>query len=63
MDQQEFNKRWNEVGRSLGLVEPVREGVLTELGQGAALGAVSGLRGFASTLEELGRTGGTAQVF
>ena len=63
MDQQEFNKRWNEVGRSLGLVEPVREGVLTELGQGAALGAVSGLRGFASTLEELGGPAGPRKYF
>lgn len=63
MDQKEFNKRWNEVGRSLGLVEPVREGVLTELGQGAALGAVSGLRGFASTLEELGGTAGPRKYF
>lgn len=63
MDQKAFNKRWNEVGRSLGLVEPVREGVLTELGQGAALGAVSGLRGFASTLEELGGPAGPRKYF
>ena len=63
MDQKEFNKRWNSVSRSLGLVEPVREGVLTELGQGAALGAVSGLRGFASTLEELGGPAGPRKYF
>lgn len=49
--------------RAVGLAEPVREGVLTELGQGAALGAVSGLRGFASTLEELGGPAGPRKYF
>ena len=58
MDYQEFDKRRTEKLRKFGLLEPVREGVLTELGQGAALGAVSGLRGFASTLEELGGPAG-----
>lgn len=63
MDYQEFDKRRTEKLRKFGLLEPVREGVLTELGQGAALGAVSGLRGFASTLEELGGPAGPRKYF
>ena len=63
MDPKERRRRWNAAMRAVGLAEPVREGVLTELGQGAALGAVSGLRGFASTLEELGGPAGPRKYF
>lgn len=63
MDWEEFNKRRTNYLRKVGRIEPIREGVLTELGQGAALGAVSGLRGFASTLEELGGPAGPRKYF
>ena len=38
MDQKEFNKRRDAAMRAVGLLEPVREDVLTELGQGWLLG-------------------------
>ena len=63
MDYREFDKRRTDKLRKFGLLEPVREGVLTEFGQGAALGAVSALRGFASTAEELGGPAGPRKYF